>query len=51
MDETQKNKISAFFSPTMILLGNYAVDRIGAEAKKLGGSKACIVTHVVGSSL
>ncbi len=44
MDETQKTKISAFFSPTMILLGFNAVDRIGGEAKKLGGSKGCIVT-------
>jgi len=44
MDETQKTKISAFFSPTMILLGYNVVDRIGVEAKKLGGSKACIVT-------
>jgi alcohol dehydrogenase len=44
MDEVQKNKVSAFYSPTMILLGNNAVERIGVEAKKLGGSKACIVT-------
>ena len=35
MDETQKTKISAFFSPTMILLGNNAVDRIGLEAISL----------------
>jgi alcohol dehydrogenase class IV len=44
MEESQKSRICAFFSPTMILLGFNAVERIGAEAKKLGGSKACIVT-------
>lgn len=44
MEESQKNRICAFFSPTMILLGFHAVERIGAEAKKLGGSRACLVT-------
>jgi alcohol dehydrogenase class IV len=44
MEDSQKNRICAFFSPTMILLGFNAVERIGAEAKRLGASKACIVT-------
>jgi alcohol dehydrogenase class IV len=44
MEESQKNRVCAFFSPTMILLGFNAVERIGVEAKKLGVSKACIVT-------
>lgn len=44
MEESQKNRICSFFSPTMILIGFNAVERIGVEAKKLGGSKACIVT-------
>ncbi len=44
MEESQKTKVSAFLSPTMILLGYNAVERIGVEAKKLGGSKACIIT-------
>jgi alcohol dehydrogenase len=44
MEESQKNRICAFFSPAMALLRFNAVERIGAEAKKLGGSKACIVT-------
>lgn len=44
MEESQKNRICAFFSPTMILLGFNAVERIGAEARKFGSSKACIIT-------
>jgi alcohol dehydrogenase class IV len=44
MEESQKNRICAFFSPTMILLGFNAVERVGVESKKLGGSRACIVT-------
>ncbi len=44
MEESQKNRISAFFSPTMILLGFNAVERIGVEAKKFASSKACIIT-------
>jgi len=44
MEESQKNRICSFFSPTMILIGFNAVERIGMEAKKLGGSKVCIIT-------
>jgi hypothetical protein len=39
MEESQKNRISAFFSPSMILLGFNAVERIGVEAKKFASSR------------
>jgi len=38
------SKLNVFLSPNKIILGNGAVGEVGKEAKKLGGSKALIVT-------
>jgi len=38
------NKISNFFSPKKIILGQNTVKNVGDEAKALGGSRAIIVT-------
>jgi alcohol dehydrogenase class IV len=40
------NKVSHFFSPRKIVLGKDTVKKVGDEAKKLGGSKAIIVTDL-----
>jgi alcohol dehydrogenase class IV len=39
------SKASNFFSPKKILLGQNIVNKVGEEAKTLGGSKAMIVTR------
>jgi alcohol dehydrogenase class IV len=38
------SKVSHFYSPSKIILGLDTVKEVGAEARKLGGSKALIVT-------
>jgi alcohol dehydrogenase class IV len=38
------SKLSNFFSPQKIVLGQDAVKKVGDEVKTLGGSKAIIVT-------
>ncbi|MBM4432705.1 MAG: iron-containing alcohol dehydrogenase [Chloroflexi bacterium] len=44
IDVLMMSKINAFLSPNKVILGNGAVSRVGDEAKKLGGTKALIVT-------
>ncbi len=41
------SKLNVFFTPTKIILGNGAASQAGAEVRRLGGSRALIVTDKV----
>jgi alcohol dehydrogenase class IV len=44
VESAMMSKLSNFFAPNKVILGNGAVGQVGAEAAKLGGNRALIVT-------